>query len=105
MGFMLEQVARQFQGSPHHAARLESVRWMPEVTGRWQRASEAISPARDRGIDPSRPAVLVYCLDQIAGATERISRIAPEINIRNMSSDWRPRLSTANDERGLTHEA
>ena len=101
----LEHVAEQFQESPRQAARLEAIRWTPAVTGRWQQASEAISVAPDGGIDPSRPAVLAYCLDQIASATERISGVAREINMRNIQSDWRPRLFTANDERVLTHEA
>jgi hypothetical protein len=70
----------------------------------WQEASDAIRFASDAGIDPSRPAVLAYCLDQIASATERISGVAREINIRNIRSDWRPRLFTANDEQVLTHE-
>jgi len=34
-------------------------------------------------IDPTRPAVLAHCLDQIARATERMSGIAREINLRN----------------------
>jgi hypothetical protein len=37
----------------------------------------------DGAIDPSRPAIIAYCLDQIARATERISGIAHEINLRN----------------------
>jgi len=101
----LKRVAQQFDDSPRRAASLEAVRWSPDVAGRWQQASEAISVAPDGGIDPSRPAVLAHCLDQIASATERISGVVREINMRNIQSDWRPRLFTPNDERVLTHEA
>jgi hypothetical protein len=79
----LEQVAQQFQQSASRAARLEPVRWEPEVSGRWERASGLVSTVPDRAIDPSRPAVIARCLDQIARATERISGIAREINFRN----------------------
>src|SRR5206468_9347341 len=68
----LERVAQQFQVSPRKAARLEPVRWEPDVTGRWRRAFDAMAPAPAGAIDPSRPAVLAYCLDQIARATEGI---------------------------------
>jgi len=100
----LEHVAQQFQKSTRKAASLEAILWPPGVSGRWQQASEAISIASDGRIDPSRPAVLAYCLDQIASATERISGVARELNIRNIRSDWRPRLFTANDEQVPTHE-
>jgi hypothetical protein len=79
----LERVAQQFQQSPSRAARLEPVCWEPDASGRWERASDAVGPVPDRAIDPSRPAVIARCLDQIAGATERISGIAQEINLRN----------------------
>jgi uncharacterized membrane protein YccC len=79
----LERVAEQFQQSPSRAARLEPVRWEPDASGRWERASHAVGPLPDRAIDPSRPAVIARCLDQIARATERISGIAQEINLRN----------------------
>ena len=78
----LEQVAQQFQ-PPHRAARLEPVRWEPDASGRWERASDAVGIVPDRTIDPSRPAVIARCLDQIARATERISGITREINLRN----------------------
>jgi hypothetical protein len=54
----LERVAQQFEQSPRRAVRLEGA------------------------IDPSRPAIIARCLDQIAWATERISGIAQEINLR-----------------------
>jgi uncharacterized membrane protein YccC len=79
----LEQVARQFQPSPGRAAGVEPVRWQPDVSGRWERASGAVGLPPDGGIDPLRPAVIARCLDQIAQAVERISGIAREINRRN----------------------
>jgi len=79
----LERVAQQFQQSTSRAARLEPVRWEPDASGRWERASHAVGPVSDRAIDPTRPAVIARCLDQIARATERISGIAQEINQRN----------------------
>ena len=79
----LERVAQQFQPSPRRAARLEPVRWEPDASGRWERASDAVGPVPDGAIDPSRPAIIAHCLDQIARATERISGIAQEINLRN----------------------
>ena len=79
----LERVAQQFQQSTSRAARLEPVRWEPDASDRWERASHAVGPVSDRAIDPSRPAVIARCLDQIARATERISGIAQEINLRN----------------------
>jgi len=96
----LEMVARQFEGSSRHAAQLESVRWRPDLTGRWDHASGAITVAPQSGIDPSRPAVLAYCLDQIARTTEDISRIAREINLRNIGSEWSAGLFTATAQRG-----
>jgi hypothetical protein len=75
----LERVAQQFQQSPSRAARLEPVRWEPDVSGRWERAPHAVGPLPDHAIDPSRPAVIARCLDNIARATERISGIAQEI--------------------------
>src|SRR5271157_798946 len=79
----LEQVARQFQPSPGRAARVESVHWEPDASGGWENASHDVGPVPDREIDPSRPAVIARCLDQIARAVERISGIAREINLRN----------------------
>jgi hypothetical protein len=77
----LEQVAGQFQPSPHRAARVESVRWEPDASGRWERASRDVGPAPEsREVDPWRPAVIARCLDQIARAVEKISGIAQEIN-------------------------
>ena len=79
----LEQVARQFQPSPGRAARVESVHWEPDASGRWENASHDVGPLPDREIDPCRPAVIARSLDQIARAVERISGIAREINLRN----------------------
>ena len=45
----------------------------------------AVGPAPDGAIDPSRPAVIARCLDQIALAVERISHIVWEINQSNRS--------------------
>jgi hypothetical protein len=79
----LETVARQFQQSPGRAAGVEPVRWEPDASGRWESASPDLRPVPDREIDPSRPAKIAHCLDQIARAVERISSIAREINRRN----------------------
>ncbi len=79
----LERVAQQFQQSPSRAARLEPVRWEPDATGRWERASHTVGLVPDPSIDPLRPAVIARCLDEIARATERISGIVREINLRN----------------------
>lgn len=79
----LERVARQFQPSPGRAARVESVHWEPDASGRWENASHDVGPLPDREIDPWRPAVIARSLDQIALAVERISGIAREINLRN----------------------
>ena len=79
----LEQVAQQFQPSLGRAAGVEPIRWAPDASGRWERASGDVGPVSDRGIDPLRPAVLACCLDQVAQAVERISGIAQEINLRN----------------------
>jgi hypothetical protein len=78
----LERVARQFQPSPVRAARVEPVPWEPDASGRWENASHDVGP----GVDPSRPAKIAHCLDQIARAVERISGIAREINVRNRDS-------------------
>ena len=86
--WQLERVAQQFEGSPHHAAGLEAIRWSPVVSGRWHEASDAIRFTSDAGIDPARPAVLAHCLDQIAQATERMSCIVWEINVRNIGAAW-----------------
>jgi len=95
----LERVARQFEGSPRHAAQFESVRWHPDATARWDHVSGALTVAPESGIDPSRPAVLAYCLDQIAGTTEYISRIAREINLRNTGSESSAGLFAASPQR------
>ena len=79
----LEQVARQFQPLPGREARVESVHWEPDASGRWENASHDVGPVPDREIDPSRPAVIARCLDQIARVIERISSIAREINLHN----------------------
>ena len=79
----LERVALQFQRDPGDAARLEALRWEPDVSGRWERGAREVGPPPDRAIDPARPAVMARCLDQIARATERISAIVREINLRN----------------------
>jgi hypothetical protein len=78
----LERVAQQFEQSPRRAVRLEAVHWELDASGRWERASGAVGPVQDGAIDPSRPAIIARCLDQIAWATERISGIAQEINLR-----------------------
>jgi hypothetical protein len=80
----LERVARQFQQSPSRAARVEPVRWEPNSSGRWESASHDVGPDPHRKIDPWRPAVIARCLDQIARATERISGIVWEMNVRNV---------------------
>jgi hypothetical protein len=79
----LTRVARQFQSSPGRAARVEPVRWEPDVSGRWESASHDVGPVPGREIDPWRPAVIARCLAQVARAVERISGIAREINLRN----------------------
>jgi hypothetical protein len=79
----LEQVARQFQPSPSRAARVETVYWEPDLSGRWENASRDVGPVPHGEIDPWRPAVIARCLDQIARAVERISGIAGEINLCN----------------------
>ena len=82
-GSNLETVARQFQQSPGRAAGVEPVRWEPDAAGRWENAPHDVGPVADREIDPSRPAKIARCLDQIARAVERISGIVGEINLRN----------------------
>jgi hypothetical protein len=79
----LEWVAQQFEPSPRRAARLAPVHWEPDATGRWEAVSGSVGPVPEGAIDPTRPAVLAHCLDQIARATERMSGIAREINLRN----------------------
>jgi hypothetical protein len=79
----LESVARQFQRSPSRAARVEPIRWAPDASGRWENASHDVGPVPDKDFDPTRPAKIARCLDQIARAVERISGIAREINLRN----------------------
>ncbi len=82
----LEQVAGQFRRDPGRAPRLESLRWEPDVSGRWERMFREIGPLPDYAFDPARPAVIARCLDQIAQATERISAVAREINLRHSHS-------------------
>jgi hypothetical protein len=82
-GRNLETVARQFQQSPKRAAGVEPVGWEPDVSGRWEISAHDVGPVPDRAIDPSRPAKIANCLDQIARAVDRISGIAREINLRN----------------------
>jgi len=79
----LESVVRQFQEPSATAARVEPVHWEPDASGRWEHASHDVGPTPDREIDPWRPAVIARCLDHIAGAVERTSAIAREINLRN----------------------
>ncbi len=76
-------VAQQFQGDPSRAARLEPVRWEPDVSGRWERVVHEAGPRSDRDRAPDKSEVIARCLDQIAQATARISAIAGEINLRN----------------------
>ncbi len=75
----LEQVARQFQQSPDRPTAQEPVRWQPEALALWQRSSSGSGAGTQGGIDPTRPAVIAHCLDAIASATQRISRIAWEM--------------------------
>jgi hypothetical protein len=79
----LEHVARQFQPSPRRAARVQAIRWGPDASGRWESASRAFGPVPVGEIDPSRPAVIARCLDQVAQAALRISEIVREINLRS----------------------
>ena len=79
----LERVARQFEESPGRATYLESLRWEPDVSRRWQSSSHALGTVSGPEIDPSRPLVIARCLDQIARVIERISSIAREINLHN----------------------
>jgi hypothetical protein len=82
----LEHAAQQFQRDPGRAARLESLRWKPDVSGRWERMFYEIGPLPDYAFDPVRPAVIARCLDQVAQATERVSAVAREINLRHAHS-------------------
>jgi hypothetical protein len=79
----LERVARQFQSSRARAGRAGPVRWEPDASGRWQSASHEIESVPDGAIDPSRPALIARCLDQIARAVVTISAIAQAINLRH----------------------
>jgi uncharacterized membrane protein YccC len=79
----LATAARHFELPPRRAARIETVRWAPDTSGRWENASHDVGPDPDAEIDPWRPAVIARCLDQIAQAVERISEMAREINLRN----------------------
>jgi hypothetical protein len=78
----LDHVIQQFQRDPNLAASLKPIYWKPNVLGRWQDASHEVGPIPDKAIDLGRPGVIARCLDQIAQATERISAIAAEINLR-----------------------
>ena len=82
----LEHAARQFQRDPGRAARLESLRWKPDVSGRWDHTFHEIGPLPDYAFDPVPPVVIAHCLDQVARATERISAVAREINVRHAHS-------------------
>src|SRR4029077_7260155 len=79
----LERVAQQFQEAPRRAARLEPIRWEPDATGRWENAQQRAVTPPDGEVDPARPVVIARCLDSIAHATERLSGLAREINLRN----------------------
>jgi hypothetical protein len=78
----LERLAGQLQPSRPALIRLEPVRWEPDTEGRWQRSSPLLLPVAEGAIDPTRPAVIARCLDQVASATERLSGLAREINRR-----------------------
>jgi hypothetical protein len=82
-GDNLETVARQFQESLGGAADVEPIHWRPDVTARWQSASPDVGPVPDGELDPWQPLAIARCLDQIAGAVERISAIVSVINARN----------------------
>ncbi|MEJ2673474.1 MAG: hypothetical protein P8168_15040, partial [Deltaproteobacteria bacterium] len=79
----LEQIAEQFQKDPKQAARVPTVHWEPDISGRWERASREIGPVADPAREMARSTVIARCLDQIALATEGISAMVQEINIRN----------------------
>jgi len=84
----LQHVARQLQQSPSRGVLLEPrVRWKPDASGRWEHASDPAGTPPDGAIDPSIPAVIARCLDQIAQATERISSIAREIDQRSLARE------------------
>ena len=79
----VDEVARQFQLAPGGAALIEPLRWEPDVSGRWENAPRDVAPVPVGEVDPTRPAVIARCLDQVARAIEQVSRIAWEINRRN----------------------
>ncbi|MBV8232664.1 MAG: hypothetical protein JO329_22005 [Planctomycetaceae bacterium] len=79
----MERVAQQFQQNPRRAVRLGAVHWDSDASERWDRASPTVGEVAEGAIDPTRPALIAHCLDQIARATERISGTAHEINLRN----------------------
>jgi uncharacterized membrane protein YccC len=83
----LEQVATQFQEDARQAVRVQTVRWDPDISGRWERACREIGPVADPTVDKvrlmARLVVIARCLDQIASATEGISAMVQEINARN----------------------
>jgi uncharacterized alpha-E superfamily protein len=54
-----------------------------DASERWARVSPTVSAVAEGAIDPTRPALIAHCLDQISRATERISGIAHENNLRN----------------------
>jgi hypothetical protein len=80
----LETAAQQFERTGRRAARIESVRWAPDASGRWESAPHDVGQVPDTEIDPWRPAVIARCLDQIALAVERLSDAARELNVRNI---------------------
>lgn len=79
----LAQVTEQFQEDPKQAAGVHRIRWEPDISGRWERASREIGPVADPAREMVRSAVIARCLDQIARAAEGISAMVQEINIRN----------------------
>lgn len=82
----LDHVTRQFQRDLNLAAGLEAIHWEPDVLGRWRRTLQEVEPSPESSLAAGRTAVIARCLDQIAQATERISAIVGEINIRNARS-------------------
>ena len=74
----LDWVARQFEEPAGRAALLGALRWEPDASSRWERASlgvVALDPTAD-----TRTETIARCLDQIATAIQEISGAAQEIN-------------------------
>ena len=71
-GIKLQEAVQQFQQSPPLAGRFEPVRWQPDRSARWKCVFEDVVPIPDGEIDPRLLAVIARCLEQIAGAVERI---------------------------------